>query len=166
MDTVYYYRDRYYGTWHTVRAGRDSQRTDWDAEPTNPNFVRINPPRDSNPNWWWTGEGWRKEPHRGFSIDREGIHAVYGGLVGALPWATGIVALVAGASLLVVFLAVLTGAVISYSFDQVFTFYEDTEDDDLADRAYRDVAGYQVGKKFMTLTGIATLAALLIGQGG
>ena len=149
MDTVYYYRDRYYGTWHTVRAGRDSQRTDWDAEPNNPNFVRIDPPDSSSPTEYLEKDTlvWRKPPARKMRWDREGIHFVLGLFVGAI--------LVAGRRGVVPLPFAIT-VVAVWAF--LFVVYEISEGWRIKDMAYRDVgaalsgflvsAGSDVGSEY------------------
>ena len=120
---------------------------------------RINPPDDSNPDWWFTGRQWRKEPPRKPSVDREIMHAIPGVLVGALPWPFLVIALGMDNVHPAVWAVVGVLAVVEVLWFARFLAYEVTEGLRIKDWAFRDLAGEKIGWLTSTLGG--TAAALV-----
>lgn len=119
-----------------------------DKEPVRGELVGT--PPNANPYWYFsTGLGrWRREPKRGFSFMRHGIHFL-------LAWGVVVVMAFAAYTLNLDWLSFFLGiGIVSW----LFTRYEVVEAAVIHDDAYLDLAGYKVG----LLTGIAGYAGLVL----
>jgi hypothetical protein len=160
----YHYIDPTYRDWIVLRAGKDPERLRYSQHPEIPIGVvlandlpegkhyRIHPPKDSSPAWYIEGHGhrirWRKEPERGWSITREGMHMGIGAVVGAL--------------LVLTLFGVPLPAVLAVQalVTVLFLAYEITEGIRILDMAYRDIGGYLTGFLVASIAALASLAAL------
>ena len=143
MSEQRYYRDSEYGDWVIVTEGKNPLRQygiicDEDfflgTRPDLGKEDRISSPPNGNPDWWFTGRAWRREPARKMSLDREGIHAAKGLLMG----------LMVGAALIVdagIWVALAISALVWIRF----LAYEVTEGMRIRDWAYRDLGGELIG---------------------
>ncbi len=112
---------------------------------THPDYDTLGGPPDDNPGWY-RGDGgqWRLDPVRKPSLMREGIHALLGAVVAALPFLDAL----AGVDLAQLLTA---QALITI----LFLAYEITEGWRIRDWCYRDVGGFLMGFVAVTMGGLA-----------
>ena len=117
-----------------------------------PEFGQEGGPPSSNPGWY-RGDGgqWRLDPVRG-GLKRHYMHLVLGAFVGL--WTLGVVLGEADWAHVLCAQAITT---------YLFLRYEETEDADIKDQAYRDIGGYLTGFMIASAPSIA-LAGLGIGS--
>ena len=130
-----YYKDQEYGQWCVISVGKNPIR-DWnhtDIEQLG-RENRISSPPNGNPDWWFTGRVWRREPARKMSLDREGVHGAFGFLMGTLMALS-----LATDTLIWGILGVQAITLV------LFLSYEITEGLRIRDWAYRDIGGYLIG---------------------
>ena len=95
--------------------------------------TRITPAPYESERWWIYRGEWRQNPARRMSWDREGIHALKG--------------LAMGSTLLINLTGVPLWAILAAVtlMTYVFLRYEETEEAEIDDRAYRDINGWMMG---------------------
>lgn len=121
-------------------------------------FQRINPPPNQNPEWY-IGDGlqWRKEPVRRPGFMREWLHGIVGAVTGGIPFVP--LWLAPQVWPLVVFGALFTALGV-----WLFIRYEETEEAEIKDWAYRDIGGYMNGLALVSgLCAVATAALYKLG---
>ena len=158
--TYRYYEDPDYYEWVLITEGIKPTRVFFaekeglgkHIEHLGVKVERINPAPDSNPEWYISEKTkqWRREPPRGISLMREGIHAGFGLLMGVL----GVIGLFHGWPLLVFALSVTFMVII------LFLAYEITEGWRIKDWAYRDIGGFLMAYVPVTAIG-AVIYALM-----
>ena len=145
MRRHFYYQDPDYYNWVLITIGTNPDRKHFEGSDdlgkylTKHNIIaqRFNPPPTSNPEFYIDERAmnWRREPARGFSVMREGIHAVLG----------------LGLGLLVAFALFSTPLVLVYALTVtaiavvLFIAYETLEGWRIRDWAYRDIGGFKMG---------------------
>ena len=165
-----------YGDWHLISEGENPQRfnlpdprqfnREWAVYPFDlrlsdisvvdangemkpwPEDVvseRITPPAYESTRFWIYHGEWRQNPARKWSVDREGIHAIEGAVMGAL-----VLLNLVGIPLWAI------GGLIGFALWS-FLRYEETEEAEIDDRAYRDIFGWRLG---FIPTAIASLGIL------
>lgn len=149
---LHHYKSEY-GDWHFITEGEDPVRVSisnslgltldaklgpaetyrlshlFNSYPS----TRISPPPYESERFWIQNGEWRQNPARKMSWDREGIHAAKGAAIGA-----SLLFNLIGIPLLPI-LALI--AILAY----VFIRYEETEESEIDDRAYRDIGGWLIG---------------------
>ena len=159
-----YYCDHPYepGDWLVIVGERRKQKhLSWDRrDPIPESYLRIPTPEDQGltyvpeKSWFFRGKYWREDPPRSWATDREGIHFVMGlGMILPIPlllmfiaWGLGRLVDGAGGMPAHYYWAIMAAWAVAFVVvTHVFLRYEETEDDDIHDRAYRDIGGYMVG---------------------
>ena len=180
MVSAAYYQDREYQDWVVISIGHPAVRTRCPSEADlfrrfteAQRPERIGSPPTSNPNWYWNGKHWRMEPSRGLSFWREGMHGILGALVGlmlALSVSPALVSWYArieitltmwGAIGGVVITAVSVAALITW----LFLRYEETEEAEIRDWAYRDIGGYMAGITMVGMLSVAVMVGFILMRG-
>ena len=95
--------------------------------------ARITAPDYESSRFWIENGEWRQSPQRGWQWDRQGAHALKGAALGA----ANLIHLT-GVPLWAILAVVALGL-------HAFLRYEETEEDEIDDRAYRDIGGWLVG---------------------
>lgn len=124
-------------------------------------LIRTNPPPNNNFKYYIseaTGQ-WRKEPAREPQTMREGIHAAFGAVLGAIVGGTMVVTSLGNGEMQMAIVAALVIGVM-WATSKLFVDYETTEEDVIADWGYRDIGGFLTGFKLTTAP--SAIASLII----